>query len=203
VNLDEFTVSVDMSQLPAGLSAGDLFDHIRGNLPALTTGNPGTFSYYYPGEEYRWMSSAGVPNGPKGSYFSIDLPLHFSASVVVSTFIPGSSWTFSTVQTLQNSTHPVSGHRSFTWTESGGTGTLAIRGVDRVSDDWWGAANKVRNLLTAGDAVWRNFQQNLAGMLGPSAVMGAEETIYRPDWDELEAFILGDAAVEDFPACPA
>ena len=171
VNVDKYTVMLNMNAVPSGISAEGVFEHIRTNLPALTAGN-GTFSYYDAEEQGPWLSSQPPPNGPQGTYFSIDLPWPLSASVVASDFIPDASWTFSTVSTSQDLSHPVSGHRSFTWTEAGGWGVLTIRGVDRVSTPLWNIGSTLRDVFDAGDLVWQNFQMNLSAMWGgaPSRV---------------------------------
>lgn len=190
VNMDEYTVTVDLGALPDSVDAGGVFDQIRRNLLNLTSGHPGAFSYYASAEEAMWMGAT-----PLGTYFSINLPAFLSASVATSVFDTGSSWTFSTVRTTTDGSHPVSGHRTFIWAESGGTGTFTIRGVDRVSGGWWIVPDFWPGLFNQGDLVWQNFQQGLADLFGPSTVIGDPIT-YRPDWDQVEAILLGDGDAE-------
>lgn len=135
-----------------------------------------------------------------GTCVSIHPIGRLSASVAVSRFSEGSSWTFSTLRTINDGSRPVRGHRRFTWTESDGFGTLTVRGVDRVSNPNWEAMSVFRNIFDMGDAVWQNFQQRLAEMLGPGATTG-EPTTYRPDWDLVDAILRGDEPLSALEGC--
>jgi len=91
--------------------------------------------------------------------------------------------------------HPVSGNWQFrVRTNSNGTATLHIRGVDRISTDAMRAGNAVADRLGPGgfeqaDALWTSlFEEGIAedlGVLGPSGV-AFDSTLYRTDYDAIQ-----------------
>jgi len=132
VNMDYYAVTVPIANIPNGLSVNGYLEHVRTN--SNNDVSPPTHCSYYPGltgEEQRWTG-----NNPLGTVFSITLDPIFESGSVVTTAYYSNRWTFSTVRTPEDMTHPVSGNREFGAVDNGnGTATFYTKATDRISTD--------------------------------------------------------------------
>ena len=210
VNMDYFSVTV---QLPEGMSAAGLFDHVRRNLNDFVDTDISRFDYYpdLPDERERWLS-----NDPLSAIFSIKIYLsrggwgpRDDGSVIVSGYSP-SNWTFTTIETPADWTHPVSGNREFGYWQSGKDSyTFYTRGVDRVTDlvdSWVQSGGNLRDFDPAfdgGDALWDSFLESIREYVedgGGKATINGNEG-HRVDWNELEDVLTGETPVSSYEGC--
>ena len=118
INLDRYTL--DITELPPGFSANDLFNYIRSNFEDFAVGaatgssldflNPGTvkFGPYSDLDNAIWNS-----NNPVGAAMDFNTLLD-TATVVLTEFSSDEMfWIFTTVNSIDHLGHPVSGHRKF------------------------------------------------------------------------------------------
>ena len=197
VNMDYF--SVDVNNLPSGMSAEELLNEIRmSNINDFIDTKYASFSPYdYPGYSFD-EASVWHSSNPLGAVLSIDILLPADdGSVVVSKF-NSTGWTFSTLSDPWNFDHPVSGNRSFGFTQNNdGSYTFYTRGVDRITQgfDNFIAQNFLDDPFEDPDALWSSFQQKLSNYVnqnGGSATANEPKT-YRPDWDQVFNVLTGKA----------
>lgn len=214
VNMDYFSVTV--STLPGGMSAQDLFEHIRANMP---TTDSTTFlneeiaalEVYpdLPDEEELWLS-----DNPLSSILSFQITdpvLGFNVndgSVITSDYetgSPASHWTFTTIKTPEDWRHPVTGNRKFGFkVNPNGTYTFYTRGVDRVTS-WLDTGiqlslNAMGKLIgregldlafNTADDLWASYLDRMVAYIeanGGSATSNGSTT-YWPQWDKVEGFL--------------
>jgi hypothetical protein len=188
INLDYYAVTVPIADIPNGLSVHGYLNYVRTNINAYVP--PPTQFNYYPGlagEEQRWLG-----NNPLGTVFSIRLASVEDGSVVTTSYA-SDHWTFSTVETKADRTHPVSGNREFGAVDNGnGTATFYTRGVDRISNAFNSFLDMAGlSIYERGAQVWRGMQNRMKIELGASAVV--DSMSYRPKYDSISAVLAGRA----------
>ena len=193
INLDYFSVNVQ--RLPSingqQLTADQFLNYIRLNMDAFVDNSLSTFSPHpsLPGEAGIWQSS-----NPLGAIISIGIPID-PGSVITSAYSPR-SWVFSTITDPYNGAHPVSGNRTFGYTQlpSGGY-TFYTRGTDRINYRAAELAGYIRNVstttpfqFTQADLLWTSFQNKIKKFVGDNggqAVVVAPTTV-RPNWSAVK-----------------
>lgn len=193
VNMDYYAVTVPIANIPDSLSVNDYLNKVRTNINDYVDTTV-RFNYYpgLSGEEARWKSS-----NPLGTVFSIMLKPRLEDGSVVTTAYGPDHWTFSTVETKEDWTHPVSGNREFGAAVDSVNGkvTFYTRGTDRISTrlnafaDWAGLG-----IYERGGQVWVGLQNHLKAELGNSAVI-EQPVIYRPKYDSVSSVLSGQAPV--------
>jgi GH24 family phage-related lysozyme (muramidase)/uncharacterized protein YycO len=190
INLDYYPVSV--SRLPAiggrTVSAGELLSYIRLNINSFVDSRMAEFSPYDSGEAKVWSSSA-----PLGSVVHIDMKAFGGwlnpddGSVVVSESAPD-HWIFSTIWTVMDMAHPVSGNRQFGYAaEQSGGYVFYTRGADRTTGLLDLAAMSV--VYSSAHNLWLSFQSRLEAFINGnsgSASAGSATSIRTP-WPEIQA----------------
>jgi hypothetical protein len=195
INQDYFSVHVDESNLPGGMSPEAYLEQIRTNLNDYIDTSISEFEGYrgMTGEWIRWTSA-----NPLGSVLSIDLfPGGLEYGSVVSIVNESDRWVFGTAYTPVDDYHPVSGNREFGFTRSGSQITFYTRGVDRLSTTYHSVGSWGQGLNPFGDtafqkadALWTSLMEGIKNDLqqangGQDVATVPEETTYRPDWDEV------------------
>jgi hypothetical protein len=188
VNLDYYPVTV--TRLPSfAATPEDLLAHIRGNINAVIDTTKANFAPYDAATDGPlWTSSS-----PTGAVIHIDM-LTFSGwvnpddgSVVCAEAAPD-HWIFSTIWTVGDGAHPVSGNREFGFSRGDdGSFTFYTRGADRTTGvaDWAGA----EVIFRAADELWRSLQSGIVQLVnthGGSATAGVPIS-NRHDWDTVKA----------------
>lgn len=111
---------------------------------------------------------------------------------VVSIVNASNRWVFATAQTPVDDDHPVSGNREFGFTRNGSQIAFYTRGVDRLSTGF----DSIGSLAFGGvafdqaDALWSSLMNGIKNDLqqandGQNVATVIEETVYRPDWNEV------------------
>ena len=213
VNMDYFPVSI--SQLPKDPATGttftpaNFFNHVRKNLNSFFEGNSTTFGPYNATEAALWNS-----NNYLGAIMRFDIaPVQIGGLTfvqqdgsVICSYQNGNIWRFTTIESPQDWSHPVSGTREFGLTANAdGTYTFYTRGVDRVAestDDFMGSLPLMTTAYDGGDALWTQFQNNLTAFVNKPENGGAAQKvaprISRPDWEKVKAVLRGERPISDF-----
>ena len=169
INLDYYPVTVTRLPKIGGrtVSAEELLSHIRLNINRFVDTNVSEFTPYDSGEASVWGSSA-----PLGSVVHIDMKSAHGwlnlddGSVVASEFAPD-HWIFSTIWTVQDGAHPVSGNRQFGFTPAdGGSYIFYTRGADRATGVLDMAARSI--IFAAAHNLWLSLQQGIASFVNGS-----------------------------------
>ncbi len=189
LNLDYYPITV--TRLPAHHgSPEELLKYIRKNLATFFDPDIGRFAAYSQPDRVKW--EADDPNAVLGAVmqffmkFISWLPAPEDGSVVASS-VTDNSWIFTTIDSPDDFTHPVSGHREFGFeTVGGGTYTFYTRGADRVTGFAFGARSLEGTVLSGGRAFWKAFQKRIveyvnAPQQGGEAQIGKEER-HQPAW---------------------
>jgi len=196
INQDYFSVQVDESDLPGGMSPEAYLEQIRTNLNDYIDTSISEFEGYrgMTGEWNRWASS-----NPLGSVLSIDFnaPGGIEFGSVVSIVNAPNRWAFGTAYTPIDDYHPVSGNREFGFTRSGNQITFYTRGVDRLSTGYHSIGSWGQGLNPFGDtafqkadALWSSLMEGIKADLkqandGQDVATVPDSVTYRPDWDEV------------------
>lgn len=126
--------------------------------------------------------------------FDINLPGPFiQDGSVISSYQSSQSWNFTTIESPADWNHPVSGNRTFGYTNNGdGTATFFTRGVDRLSNNWYETAQNLGGFPYAkADDLWKSFQQGIKDYINQH---GGNATInnpvhWRPDWTDVKGVL--------------
>ncbi len=189
INLDYYPVVV--SQLPTTVaSPEDLLTFIRQNLNTVVDTNVSEFSPYDAlVDTPLWLSG-----NPLGAVIHIDMNTlwgYFNpddGSVVTAETAPD-HWIFSTIWTLGDLSHPVSGNRQFGFTRQGdGSFVFYTRGADRATGRIDKAlAEKV--VFAKAHELWLSLQQGIANYVNSNggAALVNPPTSCRYDWGAVSA----------------
>jgi hypothetical protein len=152
LNLDKY--SVRCTRLPTGYTAESLLDHIRRNMNSFVDTDNTEFNPYSPADRTKWNGSS-----PVGAIFNLDIIGPDNAAVVGSMVEPR-RFRFTTIETPDTGSHPVSGHREFGLEDDDGTTIIYTRGADRST---WGIG---QTLVFAGaDHLWKSFQDRVVAFI--------------------------------------
>jgi hypothetical protein len=203
INQDYFSVQVNESDLPGGMSPEAYLDQIRTNLNDYIDTSVSQFEGYRgsSGEWDRWTSG-----NPLGSVLSIGFGFPadgFEYGSVVSIVNASDRWVFGTAYTPIDDYHPVSGNRAFGFTRSGSQITFYTRGVDRLSTGYHSIGSFGSWIIQQGtafqqaDALWSSLMEGIQADLkqangGQDVATVQDATTYRPDWDEVAKLYDGD-----------
>jgi hypothetical protein len=190
INLDYYPVTVKKMPVINGKlqTAETLLEYIRLNINQFVNTDIAEFSPYDKAEAETWRTKAAT-----GSVIHIDMKTARGwlnpddGSVVVSEIAPD-HWTFSTIWTLADMGHPVSGNRRFGFiTEPDGGFTFYTRGADRAT----GKLDKAMSgtVFSAAHNLWLSLQQKIAAFVNSNsgqATVGPAVSIRIP-WPEIRA----------------
>lgn len=152
LNLDRYEVRC--TRLPSGYTAEALLDHVRRNMNSFVdTGNT-EFDPYSAADRTRWEGPS-----PVGAIFNLDIIGPDNAAVVGSLVEPR-RFRFTTIETPDTGSHPVSGHREFGVRPEGDAHVFYTRGADRST---LGIAETL--IFAGGDSLWKSFQRKLAAFI--------------------------------------
>lgn len=212
VNMDYFPVHI--TQLPKNsnnqtMTPLELLEYFRKNItPTFTQGNSTQFSPYYDGtyllgqpvvyvNDSSIYNNADVNSLGAWGHFHINLD---DGSIVESDYEKSTSdkyFTFTTLATPLDGTHPVAGNRRFgIKTSSQGGYEFYISGVDRVWD--WSASvyNGFFHTGFAADALWEQVQTNMINFVNQN---GGSATYFTPhhkaarvEWNSVKDFLNGN-----------
>lgn len=196
VNMDYFAVSMDVQDIPNGMTPEQFLVEIRSNLNGYTDVDGVNWTEV--------VGSMSDPN-PLGAVVSISLAgggWIEEGSVIVSEHSP-SRWTFSTVYTTFDGAHPVSGNRRFGFVQQGSHVTFFTRGIDRMTGLLDRVANTGGFAFDQADALWQSFQQQIVRAVESSggSATALDPITYRPDWNEVEDVITGAAPISSIDGC--
>lgn len=198
-NMDDFSVNIE--NLPPGMSAMDLFQEFRKNINSFVDQNISTFVPYSSDDVNTWLS-----NNPLGSMFSIQFydpifGVNIDDGSVITSEYSGGTWIFSTAWTPKDGQHPVSGNREFGFsTNSDGSFTFFTRGVDRITTQFNATAQYFTNSVFGGaDKLWSSFQTKLANYVNQN---GGQASIvppikHRVDWDLVKSYLFAELEVPE------
>lgn len=185
VNLDWYPVR---ATLPAGTTPEAVLTEWRKNINRVVDTRMANFEPYDDDEARLWAGSS-----PIGAVLHIDMRSGAGwanpddGSVVVAE-AASDHWIFSTVWTLNDLAHPVSGNRWFGFIKNtDGSYTFGTRGADRTTGpiDW--ALSGV--IFTSAHALWLSLQQGLSRLItsmgGTASIEQA--TSERYDWPAVQA----------------
>ncbi len=190
INLDYYPISVAALPTIGGrtLTADELLSRIRLDINHFVDTRLAEFSPYDAGEASMWTSGS-----PLGAVVHIEMKAFGGwinpddGSVVVSDFAPD-HWTFSTIWTVMDMAHPVSGNRQFGYTASEGGGyVFYARGADRTTGLLDLAAMSV--VYSSAHNLWLSFQSAVEAFVnanGGSATVGSATSIRTP-WPPIKA----------------
>jgi len=196
MNVDLYRVNI--TELPPGYSASELFDYIRANFNTFVSGDVpdyGVVSTFgaYPHEEKIWNSSN--PNSAimrfRGNLHGLNLD---DADVITTNYTRSedySSWTFKPVEnynwlsqfTGSDKEHPLGGNREFGIQKQGLNHVFYIQGVDRLWSfmDVIAVGNKLplsgQNFFEVAGAMWKQVMTKVAAKINN---MGGKAT-FNPD----------------------
>jgi hypothetical protein len=192
VNMDEFSVTTNVSNLPNGQTPEQFIRDIRSNINSYIDVR---------GVEFTEISgSMGQPD-PTGTVLSISLAgggwIEEGSEVVSDA--SSSQWIFTTVLTHFDGSHPVSGNRVFGFRQNGNHVTIYTRGVDRMTTHLDRLANYGGNAFSQADALWKSFQTKVQAALEGEATMSS--MVYRPDWEQVESVLNGDISISSIEGC--
>lgn len=190
INLDFYPVTITRLPSISGrtVTAEELLSHIRLNINSFVDTNVSEFSPYDNDEARVWRSTT-----PLGSVIHIDMKSTHGllnlddGSVVVSEFA-ADHWIFSTIWTVLDQGHPVSGNRQFGFTpDEGGGYVFYTRGADRTTSLLDVAAMSM--VFAAAHSLWLSLQQRIAAFVnsnGGSASIGTATSIRTP-WTAIQS----------------
>lgn len=190
LNLDHYPVTVSALPSVGGRkwTAAELLSYIRMNINAFIHRRIASFAPYDKTEAAVWSSSS-----PLGAVIHIAMKAFGGwlnpddGSVVCSEYAPD-HWTFSTIWTVMDLAHPVSGNREFGFKQSeSGELTFYTRGVDRCTSVLDEAAMSI--VFSSAHSLWLSFQKGIADFVnsnGGSATV-AQATSVRTPWEEVKA----------------
>jgi hypothetical protein len=207
VNMDYFPVTI--SKLPKDPATGlqftpdGFFNYVRKNLNSFFEGNDTEFGPYNSDEATIWTSTNYL-----GAIMRFDINGPFGSTQdgsVICSFQNDNVWRFTTIESPEDWSHPVSGTREFgLTTNADGTYTFYTRGVDRVAestDDFIGGLPSIQSALDGGDALWTKFQENLESYIEKPQNAGLAliqtPVVSRPDWEKVKAVLRGDRPISD------
>jgi hypothetical protein len=209
VNMDYF--SVDITQLPLNPETGQrftlegFFNYVRTNLDTFFENNSTEFGPYNDDEEAIWNSSNYL-----GAIMRFDImvqeifgqELTQDGSVICSEqSLLG--WTFTTIKSPEDWSHPVSGNREFgLQLDTDGSYNFFTRGVDRVADKedvLIGSLPAVPTAFEGADELWNAFQDNLESFISTNDGQAHKlpSQIDRPDWDKVRDVLEGSRPITD------
>lgn len=189
INLDYYPVKVTRMPTLDGrtATAPQLLEAMRLKLNDLVDSRYANFEPYDDDEATLWQSSS-----PEGAVIHIDMRMggpnmNPDDGSVACTRKTSDHWLFSTIWSVADASHPVSGNREFGYTQgSDGSVTLYTRGADRLTrlvDDLMSDT-----VFSGAHSLWMSLQQGLKRWIDGAG--GAAEilspTSNRYDWEEVQ-----------------
>lgn len=184
INLDYYSVIIN--RFPPGMSRTQFLKKVRVSFNDFIDTNNSEFNVYDTDTSI-WFSSQ-----PLGALINIDFNLLNSyinpddGSVVTSQAI-STGWTFSTIRTIRDGSHPVSGNRRFglfRW--KGDKYVFYSRGADRTTGILDRALSGL--VFSSADKLWRSLQKGVVDYVnqnGGSAQFGRRVS-HRCNWDNIK-----------------
>jgi len=202
INLDYYAVCIDkMPRSLPGDSAGtsrivtpeELCQYVRHNMVTPSTvvnEEHASFRPYGPSDGTAWK---GTSTDALGALISIDmqlapLPVPVEDGTVMVTHSDDTSWTFSTVHSPNDGSHPVSGNRRFgvLLADDGNTYVYTL-GADRVTNQAIGQTPGAQLVWLGADKLWRSFQERISELVnthgGSAKVLAPNSRRY--DWSSV------------------
>jgi len=169
INQDIYAINIQ--KLPNGFTAEQLFEHIRLNLVDFTNGATDLEPYDSKSGEI-WQSQY-----PLGAIMHFDVSLIGAPGLnlltqgedltVVSTDVSRHHWVFTTVHSMYNFAHPLSGNRHFGLSaEEDGSYTFYLRATDRPYRMMDAAISSM--IFYGADDLWNAIMQNVAYWINES-----------------------------------
>lgn len=194
VNLDNYRIQILQQPKERGLeSLEGLLNYIRLNINDFVSREKATFAPYDDADRTKWRS-----NAPVGAVIHIDLggagALNPEDGSVVCSSYTKTDWIFSTIWTLADLNHPVSGNRQFGCYSIKGPGMpddgsyIYTRAADRITDNIVNGF-LMDTIFKGGHETWLGFQRkvwnfvNLKG--GKARILPAFSARY--GWNEMKA----------------
>jgi len=190
--MDEFSVTTNVDNLPDGKTPEEFLRSVRGNINQYTDVS---------GVEFTEVAGSMNDDDLTGAVLSISLAgggWIDEGSVVVSE-VSSSHWTFTTVYTHFDGSHPVSGNREFGFRRSGDQVTFYTRGVDRMTAPIDAALNLNGFAFSQADQLWDSFQDEIVEAVGGQATTST--TVARPNWSQVEDVLSGQQPVSSIEGC--
>ena len=203
VNSDFFPI--DISSLPPGMTMASLTEYFRLNMNSFTSGSA-TFSPY----SDQYLNDTQLFNSPGAQ--SIGALVHINmadnGTVVESDYQSnsnGSSFTFSTMSSPLDNSHPVSGNRQFgVYPDPNNPGhyTFYTMGVDRTSDWMFAIINSffTTNVFNGSDALWSKVQTNMINFInsqgGQAGFYPSQRHVARPDYSIVKDYLNGTITLD-------
>jgi hypothetical protein len=160
INLDFYPVYIEQRPYIDGrqMTGIELFEYMRNHLDDFFDHDEGRFTHHHREELQKWLSAD--PLGATMS-FQIDIPwvpfFDEGMSVMV-TNVTATSWTFSTISTDEDASHPVNGNREFGIDIQSGGDLLYTRGADRAASDF---PISEETVFAGGHDFWLGWQRGV------------------------------------------
>ncbi|MDP1678660.1 MAG: hypothetical protein Q8L02_00795 [Candidatus Nitrotoga sp.] len=175
INLDYYSVKIhpmprSLPDDPSGLvrtgpvTIEELFQYVRRKLlveDAVVNSLLTKFRPYGSTDETAWLGSV---SDALGALISIRIPLN--EGTVMVTQVDSTSWTFSTLNSPADNSHPVCGNRRFgIFLAEDGKIHIYTMGADRCTDLLIATTPAVEGVWFGADKVWRSFQENIVELV--------------------------------------
>lgn len=156
LNLDLYPVKVVKLPKINGVTVDEagLLNHLRLNLNTFVNTSYSEFIPYAGTDDTKWSSA-----DPVGTVIKIDIAGPDNAAVVAS-LVENSRWRFSTIQTPDTGSHPVSGNREFGFRKTDDGSTIYYtRGADRTTETFETMFDSIA--FSSADKLWMSLQDKL------------------------------------------
>lgn len=182
LNIDLYPVRINTFPTYRGnvMTPATLIKYIRLNINSLLDTSISKFHPYSTSVDApRWAGDDSV-----GTVMKIDIRPD-NAAVVVSAATP-TGWTFTTIDTPETGTHPVSGHRTFFIANRAGVYYFVNKGLDMTSTGIAGLGLPFAGEYGYGqaDALWRSLQNKVTEFINSNGGNAKREKRYseRIEW---------------------
>lgn len=179
INTDFFAITIDAQ----GQTAPQLLLEYRANISRWIAGGSGGQSLAPYDATNAAMWNSPNYNNAVLSFVLWSLPIigiQAETGAVVVTCSSATDWVFTTVTTIKDGAHPVSGNRSFGVLDNhDGTLMLFTKGTDRVIDQL-PYNTSAPTVFEKGEAFWRHFLDNVAKQYATRHPRRTEISLRRP-----------------------
>jgi hypothetical protein len=206
INLDRFEVNVGILPVIGGrrLTASEFLSYIRLHINSFLDTRLGSFQPYNDpndifNDTYNWNSTT-----PLGSLLHLDISGD-NGSVIVTDYNEN-HWTVSTIRTPYDAQHPVSGNRTWGYSQDENGFHFFVTGADRLTTPIHDIANIIFNIpFSKADELWIGFQNNLTAFINANqglAAVGSKIT-ERPNYNAIKNYFDGKITIEQLKALKA
>ncbi len=186
INLDFYPVKVNKLPVVHGkkATAAKLLSTIRRSFNQFVDSSIAAFEPYDPDDQPLWTHS-----NPFGAVLHIDINipgLNVKNGAVVVANAAHTDWVFSTIWTVDDTSHPVSGARQFGYLEQTNDAHIFYtRAANRITSD--ALKRESERVFDTADKLWRTFQKRMAHYVnqngGQAQVLPQATISQRHDWD--------------------